>query len=309
MKLIYRKVIYCLVLVSFVFGLMIAVQPQNAYAVADTEGGEAADEVGDQVTKVQDKVEKKIGASFKTAGRIAARNAINTFLTKIAYDTAVWLASGGQGQRPKLFTKDIGSYLGSAALNAGADFVQTFASEFADFDVCNVNLDPNLKISIAVGLGREIKPREPDCSWQELAGSWKRVVDDINAIDLIPLSFNPTQSDLGVALLADQNLYNTAVAKKGEKALERQINGWIEDTISPVTGFIETPAGVNRAVVEERLAEAGDPNKIITDDWYADALTVFTNTLVSRGLTNIMNGLIKNFTDDDLDIDEILRNI
>ena len=49
--------------------------------------------------------------SFKHIAAVLYRNVAKTFTQQIAYDLAVYIGSGGQGQQPLFVTKGLGEYL------------------------------------------------------------------------------------------------------------------------------------------------------------------------------------------------------
>ena len=81
--------------------------------------------IWDKITKVADDLWKK-GAS------LAFQQTLRTALNKMAYDTANWVGSGGQGQKPLFVTQDWGAYMAQVGDEAAGTFLENFASNFAE---------------------------------------------------------------------------------------------------------------------------------------------------------------------------------
>ena len=131
---------------TLVFVFVFLVAPiKSAYATipADPIGGpttvinKVLTTIKDKLTKVWDKVGSNL---FQTV--------ITNSLKRVAYDTATWIGSGDEGQKPLFLTKDASKYIGDLADSAAGDFIDTFAKEL-NVDFCQ----PNLDVKIKIGLG------------------------------------------------------------------------------------------------------------------------------------------------------------
>jgi hypothetical protein len=273
--------------------------PSIVFALPTTNPDKVAQ---DTTFFVKDETWKKIWNTMKTAGRVAFKNAMKTFLGKVAYESATWLASGFQGQKPFYFYKPWDKERRDAWLSAGVDFVQTFASELGplSFDICA--FDPNLKLGITLGLGREIKPRQPACEWSQLASHWKNIgnsMKDKGYLKRLGLGFSPSESDLGVALTAHQTMFNSAESRKLEKTIERWAQKGTKALSDPVSDFVKTPATVILGEEERKRRAEEQAEAWFTDDIWADAISVFSSTLISKGMKNLVNFIGKQFADDE----------
>jgi len=80
---------------------------------------------------VLEKIWDKLKTLLKKAGSIAMQKTVSSALNKIAYDTANYIGSGGEGQKP-LFTKEyIGDYLTQIGDEAAGQFVESFAGSLS----------------------------------------------------------------------------------------------------------------------------------------------------------------------------------
>lgn len=79
---------------------------------------------------------------LKSVVSTAFKSALGYFLNTIAYDTATWLASGGEGQQPMFVTEGWGEYLKNAGDSAAGVFIE--------------------QVGQGAGGGQEV------CSWQQI---------------------------------------------------------------------------------------------------------------------------------------------
>ena len=110
-----HSIIITVILLAMVFNFVFAAMPAKAQFT-----------VTDPVTGAQTTI-KNVKDFLKIiivgGGSVALINAANFFMQKLAYDTATYLASGGKGQKPLLFTKKWGQYLEDTAKGAAGEFV------------------------------------------------------------------------------------------------------------------------------------------------------------------------------------------
>ncbi len=261
---------------------------------------------------------KKAEGQFKDkllhATRVGFKNMLKTFLSQIAYETATFMASGGRGQSSLFNTKTVGKYFTDLGLNTALDFAQTISKDMMGFDICNP--DPRLSINIAVGLGREIRPRKPACEWQKVKKNWEKLGEragnfmknkDNSALKYLAKSFSPQEGDIGIAMSAHQTMLNKVEQKKGEAALELSINNGLKNINEPAGRFIKTPATVLGWTSEEAIKSQNEEKKWFTDDIWADSLGVFTSTLFAKSMKNLANWIGSQF-EDDVEEEELLMN-
>ena len=82
---------------------------------------EAARILRDAADKVEETAEETIADALANAAAVSFKNAITFFVTKIAEDTAKWVASGDEGQKPLFFTDGWGEYLQDVGESAAAE--------------------------------------------------------------------------------------------------------------------------------------------------------------------------------------------
>ncbi len=144
-----RLAIALLVVFVLVFFLPFLTKPQEAKAFP----GEA---LAAAVWRyVKDKIDKAITVARKGAVDLAFKNALKVYLTKVAEDTAVWLASAGTGQKP-LFVTDP-HYWTNLSDAAAGDFLDTLSTNTFGINVCKP-LDPRKQFSVESAVRALVDP-------------------------------------------------------------------------------------------------------------------------------------------------------
>jgi len=75
-----------------------------------------------------DKAKTALGKLLLKAGAASFQRVVRTALNKIAYDTATYLGSGNNGQKPLFVTEGWGSYLANVGDAAAGQFIETFVN-------------------------------------------------------------------------------------------------------------------------------------------------------------------------------------
>jgi hypothetical protein len=79
---------------------------------------------------------------LQKAGSIAFQRTLASALNKIAYDTANYIGSGGQGQKPLFVTKSLGDYLVQIGDEAAGQYIETFVNNLntETYEGCSAKL-------------------------------------------------------------------------------------------------------------------------------------------------------------------------
>lgn len=65
---------------------------------------------------------------WQKGASLALQQTLRSVLNKIAYDTANWIGSGGEGQQPLFVTESVGAYINKLGDEAAGTFLQNFSS-------------------------------------------------------------------------------------------------------------------------------------------------------------------------------------
>lgn len=224
--------------------------------------------------------------ALKRAGAVAYKNALSYLLKTIAIDTATYIASGDEGQKPLFYTEGWGTYLTRVTDNAAGHFINDFARGIGLGNICTLNF--NFKLGITLGLKAVRKPADPDCSFSLLVQNWESSLSNpAQFLTGIDAYFNPNENDLAVGLSMYSNFYKVALDEAQIRASERQEGDGIKPVTDKITGFIKSPSEFV-ANQFDRTTEAQNDNYFeYTGEAVADAVDAFATTLASKFLTRV----------------------
>ncbi|MEI7620682.1 MAG: hypothetical protein WCJ57_03900, partial [Candidatus Falkowbacteria bacterium] len=284
---------------TLVFVFVFLVAPiKSAYATipADPIGGpttvinKVLTTIKDKLTKVWDKVGSNL---FQTV--------ITNSLKRVAYDTATWIGSGDEGQKPLFLTKDASKYIGDLADSAAGDFIDTFAKEL-NVDFCQPNLD--VKIKIGLGLNDKYSTKIPDsrCKATTMFQAWKTditskyaAMSDPNYLKNLSSMFSVGGSDISLALdVMDGIDYAKKVKTEAVKTDVVEVGqGWFSK--KDIGGQTKAAPGTEKLQTETAAQGVADAQKVSpTNSVLTDVSKVFLNTLATtafnKALKNIAAG-------------------
>ncbi len=272
----------------------VLLRPQPAQAIFGV--GDISFEVNQLATFIWEKAQDGLRWAMDHGAALAFKNALRTFTQRMAYDTAVMLASGGRGQTPLLSWRSLGESATRAYDDAAGDFLDTLdtSNGFIRLGLCKpVGFDFRLVVNSA--LFQEIQPRRPRCTLSDIERNIDRYRQNPEQfLDRVGVVFDPKQNELGVALHLQQTLIQDAATKQQMAVLEQGFNQGFKDITEDITGFIKTPASRVRNQAETSQEVAAQDFSTYTGDILADALGVFTNTLAARLMKRLLQGDIPN---------------
>ncbi len=254
----------------------------------------------------------QIWEAIKTAVLNAVVRLVSYTMRKIAYDSAVWLASGGKGQTPFAQTQGFGDYLKNVGDEAFGSAIEQLGKGVG-MSLCKI---PDVKTDLALKVGlRGMMPslkgqagatgsRKPSCSFTDFQKNW--LSGDVwkskfnSTADNLTSQFNkaisdPTQSDFGIQLGSTKFLDDKVGTALQAGQLQRaEGQGYLAKT-TLISNQITTPAGIVKKDFEKNtpgdqqekdeqqigaLLSSGDIKVIPT------ILTIFLNTLASTMVKN-----------------------
>jgi len=231
---------------------------------------------------------------WEKGGSVAFWSAIKTALNTIAYDTATWLASGGEGQKPMFITEGWGEYLTNVADNSAGAFIESLGSSNdwgVDFNLCEP--DSDIKSKIGLGLYQYAKPSEPECTFSEMKENWEEELQSDDFLTKFQDMFDPVSNDLGIALSLQTGMIKNINVDTEEAGLYREEgDGWLD--VSGIAGDRTSPPGHATSKLEQakRVREAGFLQN--TEDAFEDAANIFLNQLA----VTLFNKLLESLAED-----------
>ncbi|PJA92889.1 MAG: hypothetical protein CO132_05840 [Candidatus Kerfeldbacteria bacterium CG_4_9_14_3_um_filter_45_8] len=278
--------------------------PQAAHAQVSTVG-----DVPRVVQQVIDFVLKGLVA----AAKVGIKNALRSFLEKIAYDTAVWVASAGENQEPLAFVKEPGEYFTERADAAAGAFFSTLGEEggFDYFNLCDLP-DPSLKLNFQLILPQFTadEPYEPECTFSEqvnnvqdyaesLADQAVAFVEDPKSMINLSVSLGSGENSIASLLNAADQVLDSKKQEEREAAVE-QIQSSLKAQKADISGYIQTPVAVIDGKLNSVLGQSTVGETTQQDNVIADALTIFINTLANKLMERLAGGLLAFFTESDI---------
>lgn len=226
---------------------------------------------------MKDKAKEAMAGAFKKSLESMAR--------QIGKDTAVWVASGGRGQKPLFITEGWGAYVKNAGDVALGDFIDQVGQSFG-VDLCEP--DFNVKLAILVGIDDRQTARVR-CSFSDIMSNWESAIASANFSVEYQAALRPGENDISVALmLADQK--NSYVAEAVEWASKEAEIPELWSDIKDISGKILTPGSM---IHDKFSKDTNDTSKIGWDTFTNtiwDLLGSFLDTLVGQLALNLKSG-------------------
>ncbi len=233
--------------------------------------------------------------SLKTAGKVAAKNALKRYLGDLAKGTAEWIANGGRGQTPLFEYKSFYSYLADEREVATVTFLDGLANDFFGVDVC----DPKLGAKLVIHYSQMPSTRldKAACSLQQIKDNWAELLPNNPAfLEKFSVALEPDQNDLGIALTLRKKLLVERETQANAAVLERLESLGLKP-LKDLAGNIITPASAVGEQIRQTLGLAALSESSFIGDPVADAVSIFVNTLGGRLQQKWLKGGFVNIAD------------
>src|SRR3989344_5914733 len=244
---------------------------------------------------------------LKTAVLNASLQAMSYFTRKFAYDSAVWLSSGGKGQNPFAHTSSFGDYVGNVADSAVGAGIEALGSPFG-LNLCkipDVRLDLVLRLSLPnlYGIngvtGGEYPPK-PNCSFSDFQKNWtmknfNSMYGAENIADRFNADFQTDQSDLGIFISATTKIDRLREQEVYDKQKQSEEDDGAIGFTDLISANIKTPGQI---MMGEIKSQSPSEAKKESDEQINSAFSagvyqilpstpsVFLNTLAGQMLNN-----------------------
>lgn len=265
---------------------------------------------------VYEEVKKKFNGFFSTltiGGITALMNSFQVFTQRIAYDTAQYILSGGQGQNPLFHRETFGPYLASIAEDAGNQFISTINTEAFNqfgFDICSP-IDPG-KLQLSLALSKIGSPEmlKATCTAAQIGAAYEQVYGGLTPEDaskFVGATFTPNANQLNIGIAYQNKLIAAETDAVRAAQLDRDETKGLKNVQDVISGKIKTPS----QAVQDAFSEAGvvklimENNRVTYGSIYANAFKLGFTQLgaitASTFLSTLANGLItkifEGFTD------------
>lgn len=245
---------------------------------------------------------------------------ISGLVERAAYESAVYVATGGPGQDSLFFSetptkawKNYGLDLAGHALDSLSDEVQRLSD--SDFDICAPN--SALRFSIALGIKQAYQPPPaPRCDFRTLDDNWEAftatAIETANnpghfILNEMAKGFDPTQNQLGASIGITLKVHDRVVKDKQLNFLDQINSAGFKPLTDLVTGEVKTPSNVlqnqlnnalnapaeaRRNTLQNELLSAS--NLGIAGAAYAfDLIQAFSGTFINTWLNRTLTGLFE----------------
>lgn len=244
---------------------------------------------------------------WKIAVMNAAQQAVGYFMRKVAYDSAVWLASGGKGQNPFAHTKSVGGYLKDVGNDAAGAAIDSFGKTFG-LDLCKV---PDIKLDLALRIGLNYNyganPPKPACNLTTFASNWGNSLSSVynNGVDpskIFSASLKVDDTDLGINIKTTEKIDRLYAQQTDDARATRAEGGGFKAVTGLIDNRIKTPAAVTADEMkanapnkqnDKSQAQIGAAMGSGAYEIIPSTLSIFLNTLSSQMLKNFReNGML-----------------
>jgi len=176
---------------------------------------------------IYDKIKVVVQEGLKELALTALNNAIDNYVQNLAYQTAVYVATGDAGQKPLIWKQPIGKALADVGDAVVGDFLDRLSTDIFGHSICEpINPQFNLQVAFLLESTSPQKPPEPGCSWLDIRDALGQSVENIKAEglrfsnlqieDVVKFSnyFDPRSNNLGQLVELDRDL-RMELAKEG----------------------------------------------------------------------------------------------
>ena len=263
-------------------------------------------------------VDSKLLSPAMQVALLSALTNLATFVfDRIAYESAIWVATGGQGESP-LFNakgassawKDFGMDIAGDAIGELGDAIKTGLN--TNFDIC-APAGPNgalFSLSLQLGLKQAYQPTEPKCDFQSIRSNWDSFISTTAAQALNPSQtvlkafaqgFAPGQNELSASIGLNLSVHQQVLEAKTNKLAEQVNSGGFKAVTDVITGQVKTPSSLLQNSFQHEIdksresgtdlnMKAAIANADLLGSMFLNVAGVFTNTLLSTLMNKIYTG-------------------
>lgn len=236
-------------------------------------------------------VDRAMKDSFKFQLQMAMINAMQFFFERFAYETAVWLASGGKAQSPLFNRESALGFLRDSALGAGLQFVDDldkYAAGQLGFDgpfgvaqfICSPTI-PSIKLKLKLGLADRLRPRQPLCTWNQLSNNWDAFTQGgfgatlSRSLSQTGIAFEPGQSDLSAGLELHIGIGEKQAQVAATKLNEYLANKGYRSLDEKISGIVKTPSSIVQGKAEQAYVQQPNESQKVNQEFALQSISTF----------------------------------
>lgn len=315
----FKKFTHGLIAVLLLFSMSFAVAPQahaQLAVVASTPGMLAKMTIQDILKKLATELKDALISSLSAE----MVNLLTNMANKLAYNTAVWVASGGNAESPLvnvLPPKDYFKYAGARVLSDIYNEVVVENFDDGMWPTLNIYISTDPIVLQAVRSGIRSFAVRPEISFEypSIKANWTSYLASLSSSDLAPeeksaailaimtQAFDPSVNELAAIAQVEQYVLTTTLSEASAEEEQLTANDGFMAVSHYITGQVETPASLVKQEVEDALQVQKELPFEINASLLANsdslisiglnAGTVFTNTLFSQLMSKLQGGLFE----------------
>ena len=244
---------------------------------------------------------EKIKMGLRIGVYSAAMNTMQYVTKKLAYDSAVWLASGGKGETPFAHTQSFGDYMKSVGSGAFGTIIDEMGKPFG-LDLCKIP-DVRLELLLRLGLRKVYGPSEPACNWEKFSKGWspETAKSMYGGRDQLAARFNaslkPADTDFGLFVDAQQKIDDRVATQKWVAEKQREEGRGTKGLSDMISGNIRTPAFAMEETYKQNMefAETKEDQKEVLNLAFTSGMEQLIPSTVSVFLNTLLGGMVENF--------------
>ncbi|MFH1253693.1 MAG: hypothetical protein V1664_05215 [Candidatus Uhrbacteria bacterium] len=265
---------------------------------------------------------KRLKLGFQRAIPLLQASALNLVVTtsqyvldRLAYDAAVWVATGGEGETSLFTNLAPDEAWRTFGLDVAANAVTSLSKDLSDYLDTDFNLcapaNPLFRIGMQIGVVGIFQPPKPICDWQSIANNWTGFYQTIAStaaspseamLNAVAKGLQPGQNTLSYFVQTNIRIKQEVQEKKGAFFQQYLKDDNFQNISNIVTGHVETPAVFVREHLSTQINEAKNgnfeaaqqaaiSNVEILPLFLTHTTSVFVNTLLSTWLSKLKTGL------------------
>ena len=256
-----------------------------------------------------------ISVSMQVALLSALLNLATFVFDRLAYEAAIWVATGGEGETPLFHAKGAREAWADFGLDIAGSAVDELNSTLLDdlnleFDICAPE-NSLFKLSIQLGLTQAYKYQKPKCDFQDMLKNWDAFVTSTilqvanpsqTILKAFAEGFKPGQNELSATVGLNLKVHQRVLEAKTNSLFEQVNSGGFQSVKDIVTGQIKTPASILQSEFTRQIGDSqSEPTKLqmqaaiqnsdLLGSMFLHVASVFTNTLLSTLMNKIFTGL------------------
>ncbi|MEK7633100.1 MAG: hypothetical protein AAB473_04935 [Patescibacteria group bacterium] len=300
-----------LMLAVFTFSSAAILAPKTAYAVIPVSTDADAPRITEWILSAL----KYLGQTALVASvSTALINTVTYATDRLAYDAAVYIAAGGNGDDPLFDNRTAGDYFADYGASVAGEALGAIDDTgiLGNFSLCEPNAS-GVTLAFKFGIQGVFDRPKPACEWSAVKDNWGGFISDVSTMASDPFGknslittkladmYNPKSNDLSVGIQLYSDVLNKAQTDAANSTLREMFGGFFKDKTNFITGKVETPA----ELIQKRLDATMMASDSIRNQIAVQALgdkevllqiakhagSVFTNTLLSKVTEKLYDGL------------------